>query len=164
MERKLALIDSGGDPKLPVFLYDLDLADGSTTHGLFRGPLLLTVNIPPLESRISLTTFVQVYLHIFISPASAVGAKASSKRGNAKIHSMTEVIPSTICYAAIQVRYNLLDVAYTFQNILHLRRHTSHYPPSINGEKSGKTSTLDSSTSSSVNNWHNSMTCGSQRP
>ena len=27
MERKLALIDSGGDPKLPVFLYNLDLAN-----------------------------------------------------------------------------------------------------------------------------------------
>ena len=45
-----------------------------------------------------------MYHHIFISPTGATGAKVSSKRGNAKIHGMEKVIPSTICYAAIQVR------------------------------------------------------------
>ena len=29
--------------------------------------------------------------------------KASSKQGNAKIHGMEDVVPSTICYAAIHV-------------------------------------------------------------
>ena len=47
MERKLPLIDSGGDPKLPIFLYDPDLMDGSITQGLFRGPLLLAVSMFP---------------------------------------------------------------------------------------------------------------------
>jgi hypothetical protein len=47
MERKLPLIDNGGDPKLPLFLYDPDLMDGSTTQGLFRGPLLLAVSVFP---------------------------------------------------------------------------------------------------------------------
>lgn len=48
--------------------------------------------------------FIQVYTHIFVSPSAATGAKASLKQGNAKIHGMQKVIPSTICYAAIQVR------------------------------------------------------------
>ncbi|KAF9778072.1 hypothetical protein BJ322DRAFT_1114612 [Thelephora terrestris] len=81
----LKLVDSKGDPKLPAFLYDKDLMDGSITQGLFRGPLLLAV-----------------YTHIFISPSAATGAKMSLKRGNARIHGMEKVIPSTICYAAVQ--------------------------------------------------------------
>jgi len=51
-----------------------------------------------------LTDGIQVYRHIFISPTAATGRKASSKRGNAKIHGMEKVLPSTICYAAIHVR------------------------------------------------------------
>ena len=47
VERKLPMIDSGGDPKLPIFLYDLDLVDSSMTQGLFRGPLLLAVSMFP---------------------------------------------------------------------------------------------------------------------
>jgi len=45
MEGGLELLDDDGDPKLPAFLYDLDLADGSMTQGLFRGPLLLAVSV-----------------------------------------------------------------------------------------------------------------------
>ena len=41
---ELALVDSNGDPKLPVFLYDEDTADCSLTQGLLRGPLLLAVS------------------------------------------------------------------------------------------------------------------------
>ena len=48
--RELPLIDNSGDPKLPTFLYDLDLADGSMTQGLFRGPLLLAVSVSPHEA------------------------------------------------------------------------------------------------------------------
>lgn len=43
IERKLSLVDSDGDPKLPFFLYDQDLMDGSVTQGLLRGPFLLAV-------------------------------------------------------------------------------------------------------------------------
>jgi len=46
---------------------------------------------------------VQVYIRIFISPSAVTGAKDSIRRGNAKIHGMEKVLPSTICYAAIQV-------------------------------------------------------------
>ena len=45
MEGGSALVDGDGDPKLPAFLYDLDLTDGSITQGLFRGPLLLAVSV-----------------------------------------------------------------------------------------------------------------------
>jgi len=48
VERELPLIDSSGDPKLPAFLYDQDLADGSMTQGLFHGPLLLAASVPLL--------------------------------------------------------------------------------------------------------------------
>jgi hypothetical protein len=47
VERKLRLVDSEGDPKFPVFLYDEELMDGSITKGLFRGPVLLTVRLSP---------------------------------------------------------------------------------------------------------------------
>lgn len=52
--RELPLIDNTGDPKLPFFLYDPDIANGSMTQGLFRGPLLLAVSASPhhrVESR-----------------------------------------------------------------------------------------------------------------
>ena len=45
--RALTLIDSEGDPKFPLFLYDPDLVDRSITQGLFRGPFLLAVSISP---------------------------------------------------------------------------------------------------------------------
>ena len=41
---ELALVDGVGDPKLPAFLYDEDMTDGSLTEGLLRGPLLLAVS------------------------------------------------------------------------------------------------------------------------
>ncbi|KAF9789208.1 hypothetical protein BJ322DRAFT_1105075 [Thelephora terrestris] len=83
---KLSILDIKGDPKFPTFLYDDETTDGgSLADGLFCGPILLAV-----------------YTHIFILPSAATGAKASLKRGNAKIHGMEKVVPSTICYAAIQ--------------------------------------------------------------
>ncbi|KAF9791087.1 hypothetical protein BJ322DRAFT_1208320 [Thelephora terrestris] len=88
---KIKLIDSAGDPKLPAFLYDENMTDGSLAQGLFRGPLLLAV-----------------YTHIFIAPSAAtLGAKVSLKPGNAKIHGMMKVLPPTICYAAIQAYITL---------------------------------------------------------
>ena len=52
MERDcdLPLIDNNGDPKLPVFLYDLELMDSSMTKGLFRGRLLVAVITSPPEA------------------------------------------------------------------------------------------------------------------
>ena len=47
VERELPLIDNTSDPKLPFFLYDPDLANGSMTQGLFRGPLLLAASASP---------------------------------------------------------------------------------------------------------------------
>ena len=96
------MIDSKGDPKLPAFLYDDDLMDGSLARGLFRGPFLLSVSVRH-SRELTLMTFLKVYKHIFVSPTAATGAKASLKGGNARIHGMQKVIPSTICYAAIQV-------------------------------------------------------------
>ncbi|KAF9790581.1 hypothetical protein BJ322DRAFT_1104237 [Thelephora terrestris] len=90
----LSLIDSKGDPKFPAFLYDEDVMDGSLAQGLFRGPLLLSV-----------------YKLIFIAPSAATGAKVSLKRGNSRIHGMEKVIPSTICYAAIQAYIALCSVS-----------------------------------------------------
>ena len=43
MDGLLTLNDTAGNPKLPAFLYDEDMRDGSLTMGLFRGPLLLAV-------------------------------------------------------------------------------------------------------------------------
>jgi hypothetical protein len=103
---KLALLDNPQDPKIPTFVYDEGLKDGSISGGLLRGPLLVAVSLPHClaEEGHHLNINAQIYTHIFISPSAAAGAKASLKRGNAKIHGMHKVIPSTICYAAIQVR------------------------------------------------------------
>lgn len=46
---------------------------------------------------------------MFISPSAAAGGKGNSKPGNARIHGMDKVLPSTICYAAIQVRISPPD-------------------------------------------------------
>ena len=108
---ELPLIDNTGDPKFPAFLYDEDAMDSSLTQGLFRGPLLLAVSPNHVHTKQEgrrLTISIQVYRRIFISPTAATGGKASSKRGNAKIHGMEEVLPSTICYTAIHVRVCLL--------------------------------------------------------
>ena len=40
--RRLQLIDWEGSPFFPIFLYDEEMMDGTTTKGLFRGPLLAT--------------------------------------------------------------------------------------------------------------------------
>ena len=45
---KIKLIDNEGDPKLPAFLYDEDMMDGSLAQGLFRGRLLLAVSLVAL--------------------------------------------------------------------------------------------------------------------
>ena len=58
LTRELSLIDGGGDPKLPLFLYDPDLMNGSTTQGLLRGPLLLAVSAPPSWTRTLLITII----------------------------------------------------------------------------------------------------------
>ena len=41
---KLSLINSKGDPKLPAFLYNEEVTDGSLAQGLLCGPLLLVVS------------------------------------------------------------------------------------------------------------------------
>lgn len=41
---ELTLVDNTGDPKLPAYLYDEDIADGSLTQGLLRGQFLLAVS------------------------------------------------------------------------------------------------------------------------
>jgi hypothetical protein len=115
VERKLHLVDSEGDPKFPVFLYDEELMDNSITKGLFRGPVLLMVGLSPSPRNGSLlTTNLQAYKHMFISPSAATGARQSSKRGNGEKHGMTKVLPSTICYAAVQVCVDLPGPTSTF--------------------------------------------------
>lgn len=89
-DNRLTLCDSAKEPKFPSFLYDEESNNGSLSQGLFRGPVLLAV-----------------YKHIFIAPSAATGAKASLKRGNAKIHGLEKVTPPTICYAAIQAYIGL---------------------------------------------------------
>jgi len=47
--RRLLLIDREGSPFFPIFLYDEEMMDGTTTKGLFRGPLLVKVVFPHLR-------------------------------------------------------------------------------------------------------------------
>ena len=115
-DSKLSLIDSKGDPKFPAFLYDEDTMDGSLVKGLFRSRLLLAVSSCRPYTRVLSNARFQVYTHIFVAPSAATGAKASLKRGNAKIHGMEKAIPSTICYTAIQVSSNLQNITLTKSN------------------------------------------------
>ena len=43
----LPMKDRENQPFFPAFLYDERMMDGSLTMGLFRGPLLLKVSLPP---------------------------------------------------------------------------------------------------------------------
>lgn len=103
--RRLRLIDRESYPFFPIFLYDEDMMDGTATKGLFRGPLLVKVS-SALSSKVAINT-LQAYRHIFLGPSQshAVGAKRSKKKGNAAIHGMHTVKPSTICYTVIQVTH-----------------------------------------------------------
>lgn len=78
--------------------------DGTTTKGLFRGPLLVKASSTPSLRAIA-NGNSQAYRHIFLGPSEshAAGTKKSKKRGNAAIHGMRTVKPSTICYTVIQV-------------------------------------------------------------
>ena len=101
--RTLPLRDQSGEPLLPLFLYEESLVDGSVTKGLFRGPLLLKVRGIDFLSWTPPDTHSQAYRAIFLGRSHASGSSEKTKGGNAKIHGMTSVIPSTICYVAIQV-------------------------------------------------------------
>jgi len=102
--RRLRLIDREGSPFFPIFLYDEEMMDGTTTKGLFRGPLLVKAGFaPPLKAIAD--RFSQAYRSIFLGPSESykVGTKRGKKRGNAAIHGMRAVKPSTICYVVVQV-------------------------------------------------------------
>ena len=45
--RHLRLVDREGSPFFPIFLYNEELMDRTTTKGLFRGPLLVKVSFTP---------------------------------------------------------------------------------------------------------------------
>lgn len=56
----------------------------------------------------------QVFRHIFTGPSSALGSKRrGTKPSKAEIHQMTVVMGRTIAYAAVQVRYQPLQVVAT---------------------------------------------------
>ena len=78
--------------------------DGTATKGLFRGPLLVKVSFC-LSPKATADRNSQAYRCIFLGPSEShtVGKKRSKKRGNAAIHGMRTVKPSTICYTVIQV-------------------------------------------------------------
>jgi len=102
--RRLRLIDREGSPFFPIFLYDEEMMDGTTTKGLFRGLLLVKASFtPPLKA--TADRFPQAYRYIFLGPSEShkVGIKRGKKRGNAAIHGMCTVKPSTICYTVVQV-------------------------------------------------------------
>ena len=80
----------------------------SLTKGLFRGPLLLKVRITSLRLEDAPDQRSQAYWALFLGRTHAFGVAAKTKSGNAKIHGMTSVIPSTICYAAIQVNQHMV--------------------------------------------------------
>ena len=102
--RVLPLKDRSGEPLFPVFLYEESMVDGSVTKGLFHGPLLLKVSVRTTSpSQMSPDEHPQAYRTIFLGRSHASGSSGKTKSGNAKIHGMASVIPSTICYAAIQV-------------------------------------------------------------
>ena len=102
--RRLQLIDREGSPFFPIFLYDEAMMDRTSTKGLFRGPLLTKASLSP-SLRVAADKNLQAYRYIFLGPSEGdtVGTKKGKKRGNAAIHGMRAVKPSTICYTVIQV-------------------------------------------------------------
>jgi hypothetical protein len=85
------------------------MVDGSVTKGLFRGPLLLKVSdVDFLLSWTLPDICSQAYRAVFLGRSHASGGAEKTKGGNAKIHGMTSVIPSTICYASIQVNQHVI--------------------------------------------------------
>jgi hypothetical protein len=92
----------------PTFLYEEGVYDpGEIDKGLLRGHFLLRVSRLFIVHRVFAEDIVaKVYKHIFTSPSSALkdspGTNAT-RSGNAKIHHMTRVTPTTIAYAAVQV-------------------------------------------------------------
>ena len=77
--------------------------DGTATKGLFHGPLLVRVSIA-LHLEVTADKQLQVYQYIFLGPSQShsIGARRGKKKGNAELHGMHAVRPSTICYTAIQ--------------------------------------------------------------
>ena len=105
--------DRENQPFFPVFLYDEQMMDGSLTKGLFRGPLLLKVGLLPSQWRPPLNKCLQAYRYIFLGRSRVDGAAASTKKGNAQIHGMISVKPSSICYTSIQVtEHTLLTLSF----------------------------------------------------
>lgn len=102
--KRLLLLDSECSLFLPTFLYDEEMMDGTTTKGLFRGLLLVKVSFV-LSRKVTTNGCFQAYRYIFLGPGEShtVGTKRGKKKGNAAIHRMRAVKPSTICYAVIQV-------------------------------------------------------------
>jgi len=90
------------------------MIDSSVMNGLFRGPLLLKVSVQAiLLSRRRPDKHSQAYRSVFLGRSHASGSSAKTKSGNAKIHGMTSVIPSTICYIAIQVNQRVTRLSST---------------------------------------------------
>lgn len=102
--RRLRLIDRDGYPFFPAFLYSEEMMDGSATKGLFRGPLLVKVGFV-LSPKVTVDTRLQAYRHLFLGPSQShsTSTKTNKKKGNAAIHGMHTVKPSTLCYTVIQV-------------------------------------------------------------
>jgi hypothetical protein len=92
-----------------VFLYDERMVDGSLTKGLFRGPLLLKAGLSPFPTMIA-NGCLQAYRCIFLGRSHADGAPTKTKGGNAHIHGMLSVKPSTICCIAIHVTKYIINM------------------------------------------------------
>ena len=163
MTRELLLIDSEGDPKLPFFLYDPDLMDGSTACGLFHGPFLLAVSTSPHRTKycwLQSFRFTCVFLyHHLLGLAERCHWSVEMQKFMAwlkQFHQQSVMQPSKYVLTCWASHWNLTVVPFN--------RLISDCPLLRNGEISGKRSTSNVSTSCSVNNSHSLMTRLSSRP
>jgi hypothetical protein len=93
----------------PVFLYTGALYNAADPwKGLLRSQILISVRCSlPSTAHLSHLTASQAYKHVFTSPSSVESEVKATRSGNARIHGMTRVTPSSIAYIATQVRYCL---------------------------------------------------------
>ena len=150
MEGKLPLINSGGDPKLPIFLYDPDLMDSSMTQGLFCGPLLLVVSMFPHGVECHqpwLFRFTIIFLfRLLLQLVQRHHQREGMQRFTAWLRWSPQwsVMPLS--------RFVLTHWALCCISPESFFRCMSHSAPLRNGKKHGKISTLNTSTSSSASN------------
>ena len=88
------------DDQWPIFLYhDYNYDAEDPWNGLFQSILLVSVGCLHRSGDHCL----QGYKHIFTSPSSVEKELKAMRSGNARLHGMTQVTPTSIAYVATQV-------------------------------------------------------------